>query len=495
MTKWMTIFVLIFLFTSGSTSAQVFETYYGGNEDDGGRAVQQTQDGGYIVAGYTRSLGSGGDDLYWVKTDTSGVMMWWRVFGGSGDETGYSIEETQDGDYITAGYTSSSGAGGNDVLLIKTNASGGEIWSKTYGGSSSDVGYFAEATQDGGYIIVGTTNSFGAGGEDVYLIKTNSSGNSVWQKTYGDGGDDRGYQVHETQDGGYILAGYSNSWDAGSFDVYLIKTNSAGSLTWEKTFGGSNSDAGYSIQETQDGGYIIAGYSNSFGTSQIDVYLVKTDSTGAESWSRTYGGAIYDLGYSVQETQDGGYIIAGMTESFGAGDYDAYLIKTNSSGDVVWDMTYGGTGADRGYAVQETQDAGYIIAGVTDSFGAGGIDVYLIKTDSNGSVGIGTDEPGSPDLPRSLALSQNYPNPFNPLTTIAFDIPGSAAGKAHVTLDIYDVRGRRVRELVNSWVDPGNHHIVWDGRNDGGRSVSSGIYLYTIRTESEELTRKMTLLK
>ncbi len=354
---------------------------FGGPGNDLGSSVQQTSDEGYIIAGCSGSFG--GLDVYLIKLDAYGDTLWTRIYGGTYHEEGCSVQQTSDGGYVIAGYTASFGAGDHDVYLIKTDASGDTLWTKTHGGTDYDRGCSVQQTLDGSYIIAGYTYSFGAGDYEVYLVKTDASGDTLWTRTYG-GTSAYCSEVRQTADGGYIIACMSKF--VVSNDVRLIKTNASGDALWTRTYGGTDSDFGNSVQQTSDGGYIIAGWTDSFGAGSDDVYLIKTDASGATLWTRTYGGTGDDWGYSVQQTPDGGYVIAGWTESFGAGISDVYLIRTNASGDTLWTKTYGGTSVDRGYSVQQTADGGYIVAGYTYSFGTGDNDVYLIKTDSQGDA-------------------------------------------------------------------------------------------------------------
>jgi len=384
MTRLMLLTILLGLFFASNAIAlepgdTLWTRTYGGSREDRGYSVQQTSDGGYIIAGGTESFGAGGYDVYLLKTDSSGDTLWTRTYGGSDSDWGFSVQQTSDGGYIIAGYTYSFGAGERDVYLLKTDSSGDTLWTRTYGGSREDRGYSVQQTSDGRYIIAGYTQSFGEINGDVYLLKTDSSGDTLWTRTYGGSREDRGYSVQQTSDGGYIIAGGTESFGAGERDVYLVKTDSSGDTLWTRTYGGSYQDQGFSLQQTSDGGYIIAGVTRSFGAGGYDVYFVKTDSSADTLWTRTYGGSDYDWGLSVQQTSDGGYIIAGVTESFGAGNYDVYLLKTDSSGDTLWTRTYGGSDDDRGRSVQQTSDGGYVIAGYTGSFGAGYSDVYLVK--------------------------------------------------------------------------------------------------------------------
>jgi predicted secreted protein len=357
---------------------------FGGPADDFGMSVQQTSDGGYVIAGSTSSYGAGASDVWLIKTDSDGNKVWDNTFGGSSDDVGMSVQQTSDGGYVIADSTSSYGAGGDDVWLIKTDSNGNEVWDKTFGGSSDDGGLSVQQTSDDGYVIAGYTSSYGAGGDDVWLIKTDSNGNEVWDKTFGGTSDDVGVSVQQTSDAGYVVVGYTGSYGAGGYDVWLIKTDSNGNRVWDTTFGGSSDDGGLSVQQASDGGYVIAGSTNSYGAGGDDVWLIKTDSNGNRLWDKTFGDTSEDAAWSVKQTSDAGYIIAAFTMSHGAGGYDVWLIKTDSNGNEVWDKTFGGTPFDNGMSVQQTSDDGYVIAGSTSSYGAGGSDVWLIKLGPEG---------------------------------------------------------------------------------------------------------------
>jgi hypothetical protein len=207
-------------------------------------------------------------------------------------------------------------------------------------------------------------------------------------RTYGGTGWDLAYSVQQTFDGGYIMAGYTDSFGAGNWDIFLIKTDTNGNVQWAKTYGGTDLDMAYSVQQTSDGGYIVAGETWSFGAGWEDIFLIKTDADGNVEWAKTYGGTSYDYAHSVQQTSDGGYIVAGGTNTFGAGYLDIFLIKTDANGNISWAKTYGGASADWAYSVRQTSDGGYIVAGYTGSFGAGLWDIFLIKTDANGNIGL-----------------------------------------------------------------------------------------------------------
>ena len=256
--------------------------------------------------------------------------------------------------------------------------------------TSSPYEYSWNTTQyaDGNHTIqVRAIDNAGNVGSASITVNVQNAQQQVWQKTYGGSNLDWASSIQQTTDGGYIVAGWTESFGAGNMDFYIIKLDSNGNKVWEKTYGGSENDVAYSIQQTSDGGYIVAGGTYSFGAGSADFYIIKLDSNGNKVWGKTYGGSNDEWARSIQQTTDGGYIVAGTTYSFGAGYDDFYIIKLDSNGDKVWEKTYGGSSYDEAYSIQQTSDGGYIVAGGTSSFGAGSADFYIIKTDSEGNTG------------------------------------------------------------------------------------------------------------
>jgi hypothetical protein len=437
---------------------------YGGVQNDEGFAVQQTSDDGYIIVGYTESYGAGGRDVYLIKTNANGYINWTKTYGGANDEWGCSVQQTSDGGYIIVGLTSSFGAGSGDVYLIKTNANGDTLWTETFGGEYYDIGNSVKQTRDGGYIIVGYTGV--PPSRNVYLIKTNPNGSMQWSRTFQVGyADDVGCSIQQTPDGGYVIAGYTG-WTYLNHDVYLVKTDSLGYVNWSNTYGGSDDDESFSLQLTSGGGYIIVGFTKSFGAGAEDVYLIKTNSNGDTLWTRTYGGTGKDIGFSVQQTLDGGYIIAGETWSFGAGEDDFYLIKTNSNGETLWTKTYGGLGKDSAFSVQQTSDQGYILTGTTRCFGPGNASVWLIKTAPD--ICIEETEPSRKDNFNSWI----EPNPFFDKTSIKYNLSNSS----NVQIMIYNLTGKEIRTLVKDKQNAGKNAVTWDGKDNSNKKVPNGIY-------------------
>jgi hypothetical protein len=415
-----------------------------GNESlhDTGNSVQQTSDNGYIITGTKDS------DVWLIKTDSSGDTLWTNTFEyGEGN----SVQQTSDGGYIIAG------AGGYspnspDVWLIKTDANGDTMWTKTFGDSLWDYGNSVQQTSDSGYIITGSrSKSFSGSSGDVWLIKTDANGDTIWTKTFGNNLDHTGNSVQQTSDDGYIIAGTYNVFRSVyslPSDVWLIKTDSNGDTIWTKIIRGSDelgyqssTDVGKSVQQTSDDGYII------IGCKDDDIWLIKTDSEGDTLWTKTYDSGKNDWGNSIQQTSDGGYIIAGNKDS------DIWLLKTDTNGDTTWTKILDGGYYDWSNSVQKTSDGGYIITGVAKTSGDFS-DVWLIKT----APEITSIDENPHAVISGFQLHQNYPNPFNPTTKISFTIPKPE----HFILNVYNTLGQKVATLLDQKMNAGSHDVTFD---------------------------------
>ena len=484
--KKLSAILLTFALIAATASAQPPDTLwtrtYGGEQSDCGYGVQQTDDGGFIIAGQTASFGAGGSDAYLIKTDSEGDTVWTRTFGGNLDDVSYSVQQTWDEGYILAGYTYSYTISGCDIYLIKTDAEGDTLWTRTYGESVDDYGRSVKQTADGGYIIAGFTG-IDWSSHDVYLIKTNGDGDTLWTRTYGGNNMAEGYDVQQTSDGGYIITGCTIVRpELPIFAVYLIKTNEMGDTTWTQTFNEiCDGNFGYSVQQTNDGGYIIAGKTESMLGWYSTIYLIRTDSNGIGLWDHPVG-RTYSSGSSVRQTSDQGFIITGLIYSGTPYCEDVYLVKTDANGDTLWTRTYGGDYDDMGNCIELTSDGGFIIAGYFDNYGVSMKDVYLIRLDSEGQ----SVEDFPTHHPPSFILHPAHPNPFNAETIISFELRASSC----VKLAVYDIGGCEVARLIDGWQSAGNHQAAFDASN-----LPSGVYFARLSAGNESQTRKMLLLK
>lgn len=352
--------------------------------DEIGVSVQQTNDGGYVVVG-AKSMSlfdiHGNRDMWLMKFDETGSIVWDKTYGGLDNDVGSSVQQTLDGGYIITGYTESYSEGKKDVWLVKTDENGDKLWEKTFGYSNFDSGSMVRQTSDGGYIVVGDVNTSGGGLGYVLLIKVDTDGEFLWVRSYGEKGHNYADEILQTQDEGYIIIG--SSWvrdETDTYDIWLIKVDKYGDVMWDNKFYRSDSDHGWSIDQTDDGGYIIVGETD-HASDEDKVWLLKTDENGNMIWDKIFEGR----GFSVKQTLDGGYIIAGATMNPTITDFsNGLLIKTDSNGELEWRKTYGGRKPDFLFSVQQTTDNGYIITGDTNTWFDS--DLWLIKTDSEGNA-------------------------------------------------------------------------------------------------------------
>ncbi len=371
----LTAIILLGCFHYSVAQQITFQKSFAGGGYTIGRCVKQTNDGGYVFTGYAEVLGAGIQDVYLVKTNADGDTLWTKTYGGSQYEDGFCVEQTDDGGYIVVGYTSSFGAGQEDVCLLKTDALGDTLWTKTYGGTNFERGASVVQTTDGGYIISGETLSYGAGNHNVYVVKTNDVGDIVWTKVFGGGGDDYGYDVIQNLDGDFLIAGNHSTGGA-----YLLKLNSDGDSLWTKGYVGEGPphlNTANAVKQTADDGYVFAGIK--YGTGGMAAYLQKTNGDGNAEWAKAYSGVNHVYTTDIDITTDSGYILSGWSQAFPNGTYKSILIKTDAAGDTLWTKKFIGGGSYS--SVQQTNDGGFILLSA-DNF-----NIYLTKTDSLGNTG------------------------------------------------------------------------------------------------------------
>ncbi len=402
--------LLVILHTSLYAQIIQFQTTAGGIDIDKGQYVHPTYDGGYIMIGTTRSFpGSQQDNIWLVKFDQFGNIEWSRYNGDSFFEEGHCVQEYDENGngrpdgYVYTGSYSSHSSGDRDFYIVKTDLKGVPLWSRTFGGSSEETGYFVQQTSDGGFIASGKTRSFGlpftAGSSIIFgnmlILKVDANGDFEWASVISssDTPPDISYEIRENSSGNFVLTGgIGGEHGAGDKDVVVCELASNGSLLWTRTYGGAGFDEGMSIREARDNfglpdGYIVAGSTESFGAGKSDVYLLRLNTNGTVRWNRVFGGSDDDYGTSITQTSGGAFVAVGRTQSFGFGNYDVYAVKVDASGTLINAWAYGGIGNDQGFSIEETSDLGYAIGGFSFSFGRGSNDFYLIKTNSSGSSG------------------------------------------------------------------------------------------------------------
>ncbi len=482
------------IFTHGNSVDDIMTDWsrtYGDYQPQQARVVRQTSDGGFILGGATTPPGQGNGDFMVVRTDSVGSPLWQRVYGGHNDEECRDILCADDGGFLLAGKTASYGAGGGDFWLVKIGPNGALQWSETYGGTQSEQCQSIIQSSDGGYLLSGATMSFGAGGWDFWLVKADQLGTMEWSRTFGglnyegcQGGNshDGCQRAIECSNGDFLLAGWTSSFQGGVADGLLIRTSAAGDSLWSLTLGGEGHDTLYTVLEATDGSFVAAGYTRLTPQSSRDFWWVSVTPEGTIMYDRTYGGAGDEVCWSMVQTSDDGFVLAGTGPGIESDDTEFHIKKVNLWGDLEWERTVGGPDRDGCRSVVETRDGGLAAAGYTFSFGAGASDFWLVKLVYEDLEAL----PLEPALPERVSLHPAYPNPFNATTTIGFELPGSGM----VDLAIFDLLGRRVATLSSEVRPAGIHHVQWTAEN-----VASGIYFARLQAAQQISTQKVVLLK
>ena len=448
----------------------IWTRIYGGDENDIAYSIDRTTDGGFVIAGETKSFGHGGFDYYIIKIDAAGDTLWTRTIGGSSADHAKFIQCTNDGGYIIVGTTLSFGEWVPNIWLVKLNANGNTSWTRHFFNNMFNYADCVRQTSDGGYIIAGWSGEMDISHHDFYIIKTDSDGHQQWTENYDAGNPEMAYSITQTADSGYIIAGCSLHSFETQEDFRVLKIRSNASVNWDRYYGDSDLQAAHAVMETSDNGYLIVGISTD--TMVGRTYVVKTDYYGDTLWTRTYPGSMR----SALECDDGGYLISSVING------DINILKINSNGDSLWSRLYLYPDFEAGNDIEKTDDGNYIICGDRGDYSEGGSDIFLVKIE-----GEQTEIDGNTIvLPSPAILRCNYPNPFNVKTTIPFTINKPA----RVNISIYDILGQKVTVLVNDILSAGDHNIIYDAS-----SLASGVYFYRLESGGISEIRMMNLIK
>ncbi len=353
---------------------------YGGDGRDKAYDVISLKDGGAMIAGMSRSYGRGRSDMMIVRMDKKGKTLWRSSYGGKKRDDAYAITRSSDGNFFAVGSSESfSNDGDKDVYVVKFDKDGKRIWQKTYGGADSDVGKSVVAVNNGGILIAGFTNSYGKGRTDVYILYIDKDGKEIWSKAIGGEEEDEALDISLTADGGFVVVGSTASYGKGREDFYILKFDGNGKFLWDKVYGGVESDILHALTPTRDGGFVVAGETKSFESKHKDIDIIKYTKDGEQVWHKIFGFDSKDWVNDIIKIPGGGYLLAGTTKSFGFGKFDFYILEIDSKGSSVWANVFGGATKDIAHALTRTKDGKIIVVGETDSFGSGGYDFMMLE--------------------------------------------------------------------------------------------------------------------
>ncbi len=442
--------LLLFQLIFSQSIDTIWTKTYGGVDYEELFCSIETLDSNYISVGYTTSYGAGGRDVYIISFNNNGDILWTKYYGGAESENAYCIKGFSNG-YIIAGYTLSFGNGNNDYYLIRINADGDTLWTKTYGGADSDIAYYVHVLEDG-FFIIGYTASYGNGNEDIYLIRTDTLGDTLWTKTYGGASTDIGMSILPNNNG-FLIIGNTESY--GNYrDIYLLQIDSIGDSLWAKTIGGNDYDyAQYAIKDSNS--ILIIGSTTSYGAGLYDYYIVKVDNAGDTLWTKTYGGTNNDYCTSICMNSNY-YYIGGYSNSF-ASDYDPYILQLNFNGDSISSLIIHKSNYDEGINnMIMSNKSDIIFAGYTYSSGTGYNDAYIGMIFDNTSF-----------------IENNYNNVETIKTEFSDKLKFFIANPCNeiVNVNIYNSLGQRIANPVNNRIITGEFSY----------KINPGLYFYEIK--------------
>jgi hypothetical protein len=383
----------------------------GDGDYDWAYGAGRTPDGGFVLAGETWATGDEHLDIMAIRLDAQGEVRWQKIFTSEADERHRGLAMARDGGFVITGARDASEETGHDILAVKIDADGEIVWQVVYGSPGYDWGHTIEATSDGGFIIGGETLPSG-GTHTMVVLKIDGQGNIAWQKVFPRETYGWSIAIHEAPDGGYFIGGETYNMDGNGSSAWVLRLDEAGMIVWQKVYGGESWVEVWSIAGTPDGGVVLAGATQAFGAGLNDFWIFRLDADGEVRWQKACGGIYNDHAKGVEVTADGGFVVTGETWSAGAGNEDILLLKLDADGNAVWQRTYGGPDSDWGWAVFQAADGGFFLHGTTDTYGAGEIDIWALKTDAGGR--LGPDCPAGVGVDADLAVSSA---PLEPLDT------------------------------------------------------------------------------
>ncbi len=474
------ILCLLAIIAVGSLALAQPDTLWTREFDNGGDdytdQVLITSDGGFVIGSSSWNLSN--MDFNIIRTDDNGAQLWSRFYGTGGDDWLAAMAPAGSDGWLLAGFTIPPETFRPDAYLVRVNAVGDTLWTRRYGDSlANESAQAILPLANGDFIIAGNQDVTQAGFDDIFLLRLTSGGDTVWARTIQQPTIEDALSICLLNDGNYLIGGTQYSMENPSSEFYFVKTTASGDTLWTRAYGGPGSDVVVAVQPVLSGGAVFAGLTDSFGEGG-DLYLAGLTGGGDTLWSHTYGGPNEDHAHALTSTTDGGFLLAGHTDSFGAANGDIYAVKTDSVGQTQWTFMLPRPGYESAESVQKTPDGGFILAG--NRIAEGLANIMLIRLSSPQSANPRSESPAE------FALHQNYPNPFNSSTGISFELLQST----HVSLDVFNLTGRRVATLVNEYLSSGSHHLSLDAG-----LWPSGVYIYRFTTPHFTTQRKMLLLR
>ena len=433
------------LLAAGAALAQPeveWERTYGGDSSDFGHTVIQTYRG-YLFAGSTYSFGNGANDVWLVCTDSDGEVLWTKTYGDSIYNSSWACIQTEDGGFVSGGGSYSADLPAKAGLMVCADAEGDSLWARIFDENCYVCTAIVEC-HDGDLVLAGSTENSHSGQGDFWLSRTDAVGNLRWTQLFDVRYADYCNAMIQTADRGFIMVGSSDSPENHRKDGWVVRTDENGEMLWSQRYGGSSEDIFYSVIETESGDFMLAGKTQSFGVTREDFWVIQIDADGEMLWSKTFGGGGNEGCNSITKAESGGFALAGYTHTYryrGA-DLDCWMLRISEEGDSLWSVITGGVADDEAYSIIQTEEGGFLMGGMTLSTLNGNSDFYLVKTTPD-PVSVGSSDPV---YPSSFILYPSFPNPFNSTVTIPFGLDKSAPTR----VAIFDPLGRKVAELIPS---------------------------------------------